>query len=836
MTDYNPKKIEPAIQQYWREQQCFRAMDDSSKPKYYCLSMFPYPSGKLHMGHVRNYMLGDVIARYQKMLGKNVLQPFGWDAFGLPAENAAMKHRKSPADWTYSNIKEMKKQLEQLGFGFDWSREFATCDVEYYRWEQWFFTELFRKGLAYKKMSVVNWDPVDQTVLANEQVVDGRGWRSGALVERREISQWFIKITDYAEELLADLDKLSEWPEQVVTMQRNWIGKSVGAEVDFYLDPAHLQQAIDNDAAVLADSANKITVFTTRADTLFGVTYLAVAYNHPVVKAALKKNPALELFIQECKQIEVAEAALATVEKKGVDTGLSAIHPLTGERVPIWIANFVVMDYGTGAVMSVPAHDQRDFEFAQKYQLPIKQVMLSLKENQALPTQLAAPLLSKGIICQSGQYDGLAFEPACDAIIRDLEAKHLGRKKIQYRLRDWGVSRQRYWGAPIPIIYCAQCGTLPVPEDQLPVVLPKEVCLSESGSPLKKDLNFYHTQCPQCGGAATRETDTFDTFMESSWYFVRFACFDQHKKMLDDRVNYWMPVDQYVGGVEHAILHLLYSRFYFKLLRDAGLVKGDEPFKKLLTQGMVLKEGKKMSKSVGNVVDPQMLIDQYGADTVRLFSMFAAPPEQSLEYSDAGVEGAYRFLKKLWHFVAELTLTATTGQGSEKSSGQLTASEQALRRVIHSQLQQITFDYARNQFNTVVSGAMKMLNALQAYQAEQAGEEGVLLEGIKILLCVLAPIAPHLTQALWQEKGFGDNMFDAGWPSVDESALTVDQLEYIVQFNGKMRGKILAAAEIDEQTLWQLIQVDPAFAKYVSGQVNKIIFVPKKLINIVVKP
>lgn len=805
MTEYNPKIIEPAIQQYWVEKQSFRAVDDSDQEKYYCLSMFPYPSGKLHMGHVRNYMLGDVIARYQKMRGKNVLHPFGWDAFGLPAENAALKNNASPAAWTYANIKEMKKQLEQLGFGFDWSRELATCDASYYRWEQWFFTELYKKGLAYKKMSVVNWDPVDQTVLANEQVINGRGWRSDALVERREIPQWFIKITAYAEELLADLDQLTEWPEQVVTMQRNWIGKSIGAEVDF----------------IVKDSKDLITVFTTRPDTLFGVTYLAVAYNHPIVQQALRDRLDLQIFIDECKHIEVAEAALATVEKKGIDTGLKAVHPLTGDLLPIWIANFVVLDYGTGAVMSVPAHDERDFEFAQKYHLPIKQVIAGAEENK--------PYTTRGKLCQSGSYDGLDFEEASKVIIQALEAKNCGREKIQYRLRDWGVSRQRYWGAPIPIIYCDHCGTVPVPKEQLPVVLPEEVCLSETGSPLKKDPAFYQTLCPQCGGSATRETDTFDTFMESSWYFARFTCVDQQEKMLDARANYWLPVDQYVGGVEHAILHLLYSRFYFKLLRDAGLVKDDEPFKKLLTQGMVLKDGKKMSKSVGNVVDPQMLIDQYGADTVRLFSMFAAPPEQSLEYSDAGVEGSNRFLKKLWHFVDALAITADS-KALPKEWG---APEQKLRHVMHSQLQQINFDYARNQFNTVVSGAMKIFNALQTYQTEQGSDSAVLIEGAKILLAVLAPIVPHITQKLWQEKDFGDDMFNAGWPSVDDTALVMNQIEYVVQFNGKMRGKILASATIDEQSLWELIQQNPAFSKYVGEPVKKIIFVPKKLINIV---
>jgi leucyl-tRNA synthetase len=830
MTNYNPKTIEANIQKYWQDHDCFKATDDSARPKYYCLSMFPYPSGALHMGHVRNYTIGDVIARYKRISGFNVLQPMGWDAFGLPAENAAIKHGASPAAWTYNNVAEMQQQLTELGFSFDWSRKLVTCDPSYYRWEQWFFTKLYEKGLAYKKMAVVNWDPVDQTVLANEQVIDGCGWRSGAPVERREISQWFIKITAYAEELLKDLDQLTQWPEQVVTMQRNWIGKSTGAEIDFYLNQTLWQQAQKKDDAILNDTKNKITVFTTCPNTLFGVTYLAVAYNHPIVAQALQHKPELAEFIQQCQQIEVAEAAFATAEKKGVDTGLTAIHPLTGEALPIWIANFVLMEYGTGAVMCVPAHDQRDFEFAQVYQLPMKQVVKFADapepELDFLSTAPQKAFCEKGVACHSERFDGLDYDQACAAIIDALEQENLGRKRIQYRLRDWGVSRQRYWGAPIPIIYCDQCGTMPVPADQLPVLLPENVLLTQPGSPLKKDPNFYQTTCPSCKGPASRETDTFDTFMESSWYFARFACPDQNQEMLDQRANDWLPVDQYVGGIEHAILHLLYSRFYFKLLRDAGLVKGDEPFKKLLTQGMVLKDGSKMSKSKGNTVDPQALIDQYGADTVRLFSMFAAPPEQSLEYSDAGVEGSYRFLKKLWAFSSAIT---AINNAEVATSSSLTDAQQKLRQIIHAQLQQITFDYERSQFNTVVSGAMKIFNALQDYQSV----DGVLIEGLKILLLVLNPIVPHITQQLWQQLNFNGTILQAAWPVVDAQALVTDQLNYVVQFNGKVRGKIPAPANADQHLLMQLIQQHLTLSKYLPPQVGKVILVPGKLINIV---
>ncbi|MCD6046526.1 MAG: leuS [Gammaproteobacteria bacterium] len=847
MTDYNPKEIESQIQHYWQEHQSFKAVDDANKEKFYCLSMFPYPSGKLHMGHVRNYMLGDVISRYQRMLGKNVMQPIGWDAFGLPAENAALKHDASPAAWTYENIEVMKKQFESLGFAFDWSREIATCRPEYYRWEQWLFTKLYEKGLAYKKMSVVNWDPVDQTVLANEQVIDGRGWRSGALVEKKEISQWFIKITAYAEELLEDLDKLTGWPEAVITMQRNWIGKSIGAEVDFAVAPFAIKgrRAADAGADIVISSSSKregqtITVFTTRPDTLFGVTYLAVAYNHPIVAQALAQKPELKSFIDECKHIETAEAALATLEKKGVDTGLKAIHPLTGEELPIWIANFVVMDYGTGAVMAVPAHDQRDFEFAQKYHLPIKLVVQPLTPNSSLQGEdgakgegvenLSSAVTEKGTLINSRVFDGLTFDQACDAIIKALEEKTAGKKKVQYRLRDWGVSRQRYWGAPIPMIYCDHCGTVPVPEKDLPVRLPEDVALKDPRSPLKQDPTFYETICPTCGKKATRETDTFDTFMESSWYFARFACPKQNEKMLDDQANYWLPVDQYIGGIEHAILHLLYARFYFKLLRDVGLVKADEPFKRLLTQGMVLKDGAKMSKSKGNVVDPNALIDRYGADTVRLFSMFAAPPEQSLEWSDAGVDGSYRFLRKLWNFIQTI-IASPKDEASQASSDK----DKKLRATIHSILQQITFDYERQQFNTVVSGAMKMLNALQdAVNAEPAViNSAALVESVKILLQVLNPIVPHITQALWQQCGFSENILEAAWPKVDAAALVSDSVDYVVQINGKMRGKISAPVDAAQDDLLAMIKADEHISKHLPAELKKVIVVPKKLVNLV---
>ncbi|MDX1320124.1 MAG: leucine--tRNA ligase, partial [Oceanospirillum sp.] len=629
---YTPHKIEQEAQAFWEKNQCFKAVEDANREKFYCLSMFPYPSGRLHMGHVRNYTIGDVLSRYQRLRGKNVLQPMGWDAFGLPAENAAIKNNVAPAKWTYENIDYMRDQLKQLGFAYDWDREIATCHPEYYRWEQWFFTRLFEKGLVYKKTSAVNWCPHDMTVLANEQVIDGCCWRCDTEVERREIPQWFLKITDYADQLLDDLDKV-DWPEQVKTMQRNWIGKSRGVELRFGLK----------------DRSEELEVFTTRPDTLMGVTYVAVAAQHPLSLEAAQNNAELAAFVEECKHTKVAEADMATMEKKGMATGFTALHPLTGREVPVMVANFVLMDYGSGAVMAVPGHDQRDWEFATKYGLPIEQVIAAAEGDEADLSKEA--YTEKGTLVNSGEFDGLNFEAAFDAIAAKLEGEGKGKITINYRLRDWGVSRQRYWGAPIPMISCDSCGDVPVPEDQLPVVLPEDVDFDGVGSPIKKMPEFYETTCPKCGGAATRETDTFDTFMESSWYYARYACRNQSEAMLDSEADYWTPVNHYIGGIEHAILHLLYSRFYHKLLRDEGLVNSDEPFQRLLTQGMVLKDGSKMSKSKGNTVDPQELIQKYGADTVRLFIMFAAPPEQSLEWSDSGVEGANRFLKRLWKMV-----------------------------------------------------------------------------------------------------------------------------------------------------------------------------------------
>ena len=626
---YNPQTLEKAAQEQWLANSSFAVKQDDAREKFYCLAMFPYPSGQLHMGHVRNYTIADVIARYQRMQGKNVLQPMGWDAFGLPAENAAIKNNVPPAQWTAQNIDYMRRQLQRLGFAYDWDRELATCDPDYYRWEQWFFTRLFEKGLVYKKMATVNWDPVDQTVLANEQVIDGRGWRSGALVERREIPQWFIKITDYADQLLDDLDQLDQWPEQVLTMQRNWIGRSEGVDLDFTLT-----------------DGTPLSVYTTRPDTLMGVTYLAIALQHPMARTAAKGNPELAAFIESQSNIKVAEADMATMEKVGMATGLKATHPLTGEELPIWAANFVLMTYGSGAVMSVPGHDQRDWEFATRYGLPITQVVAPT-HDQTCDLSVAA-FTEKGVLINSGELDGLDFQQAFSTIADRLQAEGKGKRSVNFRLRDWGVSRQRYWGAPIPIINCDSCGAVAVPAEDLPVVLPTDIKFVGEGSPLKQMPEFYETRCPSCGKDATRETDTFDTFMESSWYYARYACANNDQTMLDAEANYWAPVDQYVGGIEHAILHLLYSRFFHKLMRDEGLVSTDEPFIRLLTQGMVLKDGVKMSKSKGNTVDPQSLIDRYGADTVRLFSMFAAPPEQSLEWSDSGVEGANRFLKRLW--------------------------------------------------------------------------------------------------------------------------------------------------------------------------------------------
>ena len=808
---YPFKEVEQSAQQYWETKQTFAASEQSDKPKYYCLSMFPYPSGRLHMGHVRNYTIGDVLSRFHKMKGYNVMQPMGWDAFGLPAENAAIKNNTAPAAWTYSNIEHMKSQLKQLGLGIDWNREIATCKPEYYKWEQWLFTELFKKGLIYKKTATVNWDPVDGTVLANEQVIDGRGWRSGALVEKRDIPQYFMKITAYAEELLNDLDKLEGWPEQVKTMQRNWIGKSYGCEVEF----------------PIAGQEGNLKVYTTRPDTLMGATYVAVAAEHALATQAAQNNPELADFIAECKRGSVAEADIATAEKKGMPTGLFVTHPLNGEQLPVWVANYVLASYGEGAVMAVPAHDERDFEFASKYNLPIKAVI----KNAEIDT---LPMTEHGVLFDSGEFNGLDFDGASAAIAAALSAKNLGKRRTQYRLRDWGVSRQRYWGCPIPIIHCQSCGEVPVPADQLPVVLPEDVVMDGVGSPIKKDPSFYETTCPTCGGKATRETDTLDTFFESSWYFARYASFDSNTAMADERANYWLPVDQYIGGIEHAILHLLYARFFNKLMRDVGLLKNDEPFTNLLTQGMVLKDGSKMSKSKGNTVDPQELIDTYGADTARLFMMFAAPPEQSLEWSDAGVEGAHRFLKRLWKAVCD---HVELGAIAAYTSGELSAELKNLRRQLHLTIEKVGDDYGRrHSFNTAISSVMELMNALAKIEGTDAVTRAVRQEVLQNVALLLSPIVPHICQALWSELCLNSQILDAAWPTADQAAMVQDSIEYVIQVNGKLRGSITVAKTESRENIEKLALEQPCVQKFIEENmtVRKIIVVPNKLVNVVV--
>ncbi len=814
---YNAKTIEAKVQEYWQTHQTFKAVENTTQEKFYSLAMFPYPSGQLHMGHVRNYTLGDVIARYKRMLGKNVLQPIGWDAFGLPAENAALKHQVAASTWTEQNIQHMRIQLKQLGMAYDWDRELATCNPEYYRWEQWLFIQFFKRGLVYQKKSVVNWDPVDQTVLANEQVIDGRGWRSGALIERKEIAQWFLKITDYAEELLKDLDKLSGWPAEVKTMQQNWIGRSLGAEIQF---------AVENSTEILK-------VFSTRLDTLAGVTYLAIAATHPLLKTLHQHNPSIKAFQEECAHLQVAEAQLATLEKKGIFSGLYALHPLTGERLPIWLANFVLLDYGTGAVMAVPAHDQRDFEFAQKYELPIKPV-IQPKDGSDWNFKEKA-YTAYGTVLSPNSCMGLSSEEAITHLLQELGQTNKAKAQVHFRLRDWGVSRQRYWGTPIPMVHCPHCGSVPVAESDLPVVLPANITLKNPQSPLKNLPEFLNTLCPKCHKPATRETDTFDTFIESSWYYARFASYNQDEMMLDERVDYWTPVDQYIGGIEHAILHLLYARFFHKAMRDLGLVHSDEPFTRLLTQGMVLKDGAKMSKSKGNVVDPQALIEKYGADTVRLFIIFAAPPTASLEWSDSGVNGANRFLYKLWDYCQ------THKNHFQKESlvdwNQENKTLQATRRELHLVLQQINHDYERQQFNTVVSGAMKILNLLEKHlvQIESAGEKALLQEGVKIVLRVLAPIIPHITHELWQTLNAGQNILEAPWPTVNADAVQCDEMDLIIQINGKLRGHLKVASNSTEAEVKELALKDPKIQSYVKeAQLKKMIYVPKRLLNIVI--
>ncbi|MFC3283795.1 leucine--tRNA ligase [Litchfieldella rifensis] len=855
---YKPHETERDAQQFWEKNQCFKAVEDANREKFYCLSMFPYPSGKLHMGHVRNYTIGDVVTRFQRMQGRNVLQPMGWDAFGMPAENAAIQNRVPPAKWTHENIDYMRAQLKALGFAYDWDREFATCDTDYYRWEQWFFTKLVEKGLVYKKMSTVNWDPVDQTVLANEQVIDGRGWRSGALVERKEIPLWFLKITDYAEELLADLDKV-DWPEQVKTMQRNWIGKSKGVEMAFDIADHN------------GDAFEPLRVYTTRPDTLLGVTYVAVAASHPLARVAAEDNPALGAFLEECARGGTSEAELATMEKKGMDTGYRALHPITGRQVPVYVANFVLMEYGTGAVMAVPGHDQRDWEFATKYGIPIEAVIADADGN--------APDLSQGAhvdygpLINSGNFDGLDFEAAFDAIAAELERQGHGEVKINFRLRDWGVARQRYWGAPIPVKYGPEGQTVPLTDDELPVALPQEVTVDASGSPLKKMPAFY-----DLGDGWTRETDTFDTFMESSWYYARFCCADNVEAMLDERANYWLPVDLYIGGIEHAILHLLYARFFHKLMRDFGLVDSDEPFQRLLTQGMVIAEtfyrptpngGKewfnpvdvevkrddkgrpisatlirdgqpvemggieKMSKSKNNGVDPQAMIDRFGADTVRLFMMFAAPPEQSLEWSDSGVEGANRFLKRLWRLVAEHLEAGTPGA---LDLAALDGAQRELRRKTHETIKKASDDIGRRTtFNTAIAAVMELTNALGRFDDTSPQGLAIAREAVEACVLLLSPITPHACHALWQKLGHSTPAIDAAWPRVDEAALARDSVELVVQVNGKLRARLEVPADADKAAVEAQAMAAENVQRHIEGKaVRKVIVVPGKLVNIVV--
>ena len=857
---YRPDLIEPAVQQYWAENKVFKAIKDTSKEKYYCLSMFPYPSGRLHMGHVRNYTIGDVVSRYQRMNGKNVLQPIGWDAFGLPAEGAAIKNKTAPAKWTYENIEYMKNQLKMLGFGYDWDREIATCRPEYYKWEQWFFTELYKKGLVYKKNSTVNWCPNDVTVLANEQVHDGCCWRCDTPVEQKEIPQWFIKITDYAEQLLGGLDQLPQWPDMVKTMQRNWIGRSEGVEITFDV----------------ADTAEKVAVYTTRPDTFYGVSYLGIAAAHPLADLAAEKNPELAEFIREAKNAKVAEADLATMEKKGMATGLFAIHPLTGEKLPIWVANFVLMHYGTGAVMAVPAHDQRDFEFAQKYSLPIKQVIAPLADEEIDLTKQA--FVEHGKLVNSAEFDGLDFDGAFNGIADKLEKLGVGKRQVNYRLRDWGVSRQRYWGAPIPMLTLANGETVPAPIEDLPIILPEDVVMDGVKSPIKADPNWAKTTFN--GEPALKETDTFDTFMESSWYYARYTSPSYAEGMLDkDEANYWLPVDQYIGGIEHATMHLLYFRFFHKLLRDAGFVTSDEPAQKLLCQGMVLAdafyytsptneriwvsptqvtlerdekgriikatdpEGRelvhtgmtKMSKSKNNGIDPQEMVEKYGADTVRLFMMFASPAEMTLEWQESGVEGAKRFLGRVWNLVYEYS------QNPAKTALDVTAlsaDQKALRRDVHKTIAKVSDDIGRRQtFNTAIAAVMELMNKLTRAPLESEQDRAVMAEALSAVVRMLYPITPHICFELWKALGNESNIDHAEWVKADEAAMVEDEKLIVVQVNGKVRGKVTVAADADEETVKTVAFADENVKKFTDNtQIVKVIYVPGKLLNVVVKP
>jgi leucyl-tRNA synthetase len=847
---YEPQAVERDAQAFWDARRSFRVTEDPGKRKFYCLSMFPYPSGKLHMGHVRNYTIGDVLTRHHRMRGLNVLQPMGWDAFGLPAENAAMANKVPPAKWTWDNIAYMKRQLQSLGFALDWERELATCKPDYYRWNQWLFTRLFRKGLAYRKSGVVNWDPVDQTVLANEQVIDGRGWRTGAPVEKREIPMYFLRITAYAEELLAALERLPGWPEQVKLMQKNWIGRSEGVRLAF--------------PYTLGGEKRLLWVFTTRADTIMGTTFCAVAAEHPIAAYAAKKNAALAEFVEECKRGAVMEADLAQIEKRGMPTGVYVTHPLSGEQLEVWVGNYVLAGYGEGAVMGVPAHDERDYAFALKYGLRIAPVIRH-PLGDAVPAPWKPEYAEYGTCINSGKYDGLAYQAAVDAIAADLAAKGLGEKQVQWRLRDWGISRQRYWGCPIPIVHCDACGDVPVPDEDLPVVLPENLVPDGTGNPLARLPEFFQTKCPSCGKPARRETDTMDTFVDSSWYFARFCCPGQPGAMVDERASYWMPVDQYIGGIEHAILHLLYSRFFQRVMRDEGLLAVDEPFSNLLTQGMVLAEsyyrdndeGRRewvhpseveverdakgriagarrradgaevvfdgigtMSKSKNNGVDPQALIDEYGADTARFYIIFASPPTNTLEWSDESVEGSFRFLKRLWAYGAKFQAAAARP-----------ADAKALRHEIHSVLRQANYDLGKHQFNTVASAGMKILNALEKVPGRSPESE----EGLSILLRLLAPITPHICHRLWRALGFGEDVMLAAWPEPDPAALEQDEIEYVVQVGGKTRGSLRAPKAADQKALETLVQANAAVQKHITGRpIRKIIVVPGRLINVVV--
>ncbi|WP_018294953.1 leucine--tRNA ligase [Mariprofundus ferrooxydans] len=813
---YEAQNIEAKWQQRWAESDMDSALNDDSKEPYYCLVMFPYPSGNLHMGHVRNYCLGDAVARYKRMKGYNVLHPIGWDAFGLPAENAAIKHNRPPAEWTYANIDQMRVQLKRLGLSYDWSREIATCHPDYYRWEQWMFTRLMQKGLAYQQDAEVNWCDPCHTVLANEQVVDGVCWRCDTPVIRKNLKQWFIRITDYAEELLADLDSLSGWPEKVVGMQRNWIGKSTGAEVSFGIE----------------GSDDTLDIFTTRPDTLMGVTYMAVAAGHPLAKQAAESNPELALFLDECSKISTKEADVETMEKKGMATGFHAIHPISGESVPVWVANFVLMGYGTGAVMSVPAHDVRDYDFARKYGLSIRQVIAPVDGDWDIET---AAFTEAGVLINSGQFDGMASADAKTAIIEWLAENGKGAERVQYRLRDWLVSRQRYWGAPIPVIHCADCGAVPVPDDQLPVVLPTDLQPTGGASPLTECESFKHADCPQCGKQAVRELDTFDTFMESSWYMNRYTSPRNGEAMVDAAaMQRWAPVDQYIGGVEHAVLHLLYARFYHKLMRDAGLFTsgqgGDEPFKNLLTQGMVLKDGTKMSKSKGNTVDPKAIIERFGADTARLFTLFAAPPEKELEWHDAGVEGGHRFLKRVWRLLERVDAAA---DGDEDA-----AAVKLMRRTIHTTIERVTHAFEHGfAFNVAIAAQMELANALQDFKPAGSGGKAAYREGVEVLAIMLAPFVPHFACEMGEMLGMKQVAVLADWPVADQAALEQDEITLVVQVQGKKRGEITIAKDAGQDEALAAAQADFAIHKWLDGmQIVKVILVPGRLLNIVVKP